>query len=405
MDDNILLFTDSYKITHHRQYPPGTKYVTSYFESRGGKYDELVFFGLQYIIKKWLIGSVVTMEKIKEAKEICKDHFGSDVFNEDGWKYIVEFHKGKLPIEIKAVDEGTIVPVKNVLFTVENTDPECFWLVNYFETLLVQCWYPITVATKSYHMKKTIHKYLTLTSNEGISDIDFRLHDFGCRGASSFESSSIGGCAHLINFQGTDTLPAISLAKKFYDCRIAGFSIPAAEHSTITSWGKNHEIEAYRNMCQVFPNLTVAIVSDSYDIFYSVENYWCKELKDLLDKRCEKGLRTVIRPDSGDAKNVLIGMLQILEKHFKITINELGYKVLPNHIRIIQGDGVNESSLNDILCYITGQGWSAENLYFGCGGGLLQKMNRDTLKFAYKCSSININGVECGDNINTTPPF
>jgi len=135
--DNIILATDSYKVSHYRQYPPESEYVYSYFESRGGKFDEICFFGLQYFIKRYMTGVVVTAEKIKEAKELYDMHMGPGHFNEEGWKHIMEAHGGKLPIAIKAVPEGTIVPVKNVLFTMVNTDPKCFWLTNYLETLLV----------------------------------------------------------------------------------------------------------------------------------------------------------------------------------------------------------------------------------------------------------------------------
>ena len=131
--DNLLLCCDSYKVTHHMQYPPNTSLVYSYFESRGGKFDKTLFFGVQYILKRWLTGSVVTEKNIAEAKEVYRSHFGRDFFNEDGWKYIVQTHGGRLPVRIKAVPEGTLVPTRNVLFTVENTDPRCYWLTNYLE--------------------------------------------------------------------------------------------------------------------------------------------------------------------------------------------------------------------------------------------------------------------------------
>ncbi|CBY40383.1 unnamed protein product, partial [Oikopleura dioica] len=176
-EHNIILLTDSYKVSHHLQYPPKTSYCYSYFESRGGKFKNVIFFGLQYIVKKYLTGVQVTEEKIQEqkklgirknmycvTKEILSEHLGSVPFNEAGWRYILENHGGKLPVIIKAVPEGTTVPVKNVLFTVENTDPECYWLVGYLETILLQCWYPSTVASYSHEMKKVIHQALKATS-------------------------------------------------------------------------------------------------------------------------------------------------------------------------------------------------------------------------------------------------
>lgn len=179
--------TRNVKVTHHNQYPEGTTHVYSYFESRGGKFSEVCFFGLQYIIKRWLVGPVVTREMIDEAKQFYKSHFGGlDIFNEEGWNHIAEVHNGHLPLKIKAVPEGTVVPVKNVLFTVENTDPHVPWLTNWFETLLVQVWYPMTVCTNSRAQKLIIAHYLHETA-DSLDGIHFKLHDFGYRGASSVE--------------------------------------------------------------------------------------------------------------------------------------------------------------------------------------------------------------------------
>ena len=154
--NNLIFLTDSYKVSHHKQYPKGTEHVYSYFESRGGKFNEACFCGLQYLIKKYLCGKVVTQEMIDEATKLYEKHFGTNqnVFNREGWQYILDTHDGYLPIQIKAVPEGTILPVKNCCMTVENTDPKCFWLVNFVETLLVQVWYPMTVATNSREQKK-----------------------------------------------------------------------------------------------------------------------------------------------------------------------------------------------------------------------------------------------------------
>lgn len=154
-------------------------------------------------------------------------HLPSVPFNESGWRYILEKHDGRLPIKIRAIKEGTVIPVKNILFSVENTDPECYWLVGYLETLFVQVWYPCTVATFSHEMKKTIRSSLLETS-ETTEGLTFQLHDFGFRGVSSVESAGIGGVAHLVNFRGTDTIQSLVVARKYYDCQIAGFSVPAS---------------------------------------------------------------------------------------------------------------------------------------------------------------------------------
>ena len=161
--DNIMLLTDSYKVSHHVQYPPKTTLVYSYFESRGGLHDEICFFGLQYLIKKYLVGQVVTEAKIQQAAEILGAHLGPTIFNEAGWRYILQTHGGKLPVRIKALPEGTVIGVKNCCMTIENTDPKCYWLVNYLETLLVEVWYPMTVATNSREMKKILMHYLNKT--------------------------------------------------------------------------------------------------------------------------------------------------------------------------------------------------------------------------------------------------
>ncbi|XP_071961446.1 nicotinamide phosphoribosyltransferase-like [Antedon mediterranea] len=389
--DNILLVTDSYKVTHHMQYPKGTTKIYSYFESRGGKYPETVFFGLQYILKRWLVGSVVTKEMIQEAKEFYNLHFGEDVFNEEGWTYILKKHGGRIPIKIRAVPEGTVVPVKNVLFTVENTDPEVPWITNYFETLLVQVWYPMTVATNSRAQKEVIANNMTETSDT-LEKLPFMLHDFGFRGVTSVESAAIGGASHLLNFVGSDTIAGMVMGRKYYGCDMAGFSIPAAEHSTITSWGKSHEKEAFANMLDSFPNGLVAVVSDSYDIFNACENIWGKELKDKIVKRGENGGSLVVRPDSGDPPDVVIKVLEILGKAFGTTDNSKGYKVLPDYIRIIQGDGINYEMLGTVLQRMKDHKWSADNIVFGSGGALLQKLNRDTQKCAFKCSYAEVDG-------------
>ena len=194
------------QISHHRQYPVGTTTVYSYFESRGGKFPKTVFFGLQYILKRWLVGPVVDARMVREAKAFYHAHFGGqDIFHADGWTHIVEKHGGYLPLRIKAVPEGTVVPTRNVLFTVENTDPDCAWLTNWFETLLVQAWYPITVATNSRYQKEIIADAMAATA-DSLDGLPYKLHDFGYRGASSVESAAIGATAHLVNFAGTDTI-------------------------------------------------------------------------------------------------------------------------------------------------------------------------------------------------------
>lgn len=382
---NLILMTDSYKVSHWKQYPKGTTRVFSFFESRGGKFPEVTFFGLQYFLKRYLMGCVVTTDDIEEAREFFARHFGTELMNEAGWRRIVEVHGGRLPIEIRAIPEGTTVPVSNVLMTVENTDPELPWLTNYLETLLSEVWYPTTVATQSREMKKLILRYLEKTGDPSL--IDFKLHDFGFRGSTSPESAGLGGAAHLVNFKGTDTITALVVAKDYYDEPMAGFSIPAAEHSTITSWGEEHEADAYRNMLEAYPTGLVAVVSDSYDVFHACGEIWGKLLKNAV---LERDGVLIVRPDSGYPPMVVTQVLDILGQRFGFSVNEKGYKVLNPKIRVIQGDGIDYAMLDKILSAMEGLRWSADNIAFGSGGGLLQKVDRDTQKFAFKCSAVEI---------------
>jgi nicotinamide phosphoribosyltransferase len=384
-ESNLLLLTDSYKLTHWKQYPPNTTKVYSYFESRGGDYPETVFFGLQYLIKKYLEGKVVTQQKIDEAEEFAALTLGDkNLLNRAGWEHILDHWDGNLPIKIKAVPEGTVVPNHNVLITVENTDPRCWWLTNFLETLLVQAWYPITVATQSREIKKVIRSFLEKTGNPAL--VDFKLHDFGFRGVSSVESAGIGGAAHLVNFRGTDTLVALKVLRTYYRHPMAGFSIPAAEHSTITSWGKENEVKAYENMLDQFKG-TRAVVSDSFNIFNACEKLWGEELK---AKILNLDGVLVIRPDSGEPSDVVLKVMEILGEKFGFRVNSKGFRVIHDKVRVIQGDGVNYSSIKQILETLLANNWSTDNISFGMGGALLQKLNRDTLKFAFKCSYVEI---------------
>lgn len=388
-NNNIILLTDSYKVSHYRQYPPNTRTIYSYFESRGGRFEEVVFFGLQYLLKRYVEGVRVTSEHIAEAEELYAQHFGErTLFNKAGWEHILAKHDGRLPVRVRAVAEGTAVPVHNAMMTIENTDPMCYWLPNYLETLLVQTWYGSTVATISREIKKLILSYLVETGTP--EQIDFKLHDFGFRGVSSVESAGIGGAAHLVNFMGTDTVAALACIKKYYNTNAAhGFSIPASEHSTITAWGRENEELAYANMLMQYPEGVVACVSDSYDIYNACERIWGMALRDKVLAR--KGT-LVVRPDSGNPSEVVWNVVEILGEKFGYTHNRKGYKVLHPNVRVIQGDGVEYDAIRAILQTLKLHGWSADNIAFGMGGALLQKLNRDTQKFAFKCSWADVGG-------------
>ena len=381
--DNLILDTDSYKASHFLQYPPGMTAMFSYIESRGGRYDRTVFFGLQYILKKYMTQRV-TLEMVNEADAFLRAH--GEPFPRDGWEYIARELDGRLPLKIRAVAEGSVVPTHNVLVTVESTDPRVYWVVGWLETQLMRVWYPITVSTQSYFIKQEILAALEKSSDDAWGEIGFKLHDFGSRGVSSRESAEIGGMAHLVNFMGSDTIAGVWAANHFYHSDMAAFSIPAAEHSTITAWGKKREVDAYRNMLNQFakPGALVACVSDSYDLENAVQNLWGSALREQV---IASGATLVVRPDSGDPPTIVRRTLEQLDAAFGHTVNTKGYRVL-NHVRVIQGDGINQNSIRAILQNAMDGGYSATNVTFGMGGALLQQLNRDTQKFAMKLSAV-----------------
>lgn len=384
INKSIITNTDSYKFSQYNQYPEGTTNVYSYVESRGGTWKQTVFFGLQMFLKEYLTKQI-TQEDIIVGEMLATVH--GEPFNREGWEYILREHNGYLPLRIKAVPEGSVIPVKNVLATVENTDSNCGWLTSYVETPLLRgIWYPTTVATNSYESKRIILDYLNRTGDSSL--IDFKLHDFGARGVSSFESAGIGGLSHLVNFKGTDTITALFYGREYYNIDMAGFSIPAMEHSTVTSWTRAGEVDSYRNMVKLYgkPGSLFACVSDSYNI-YDACHMWGTVLKDDV---INSGATLVVRPDSGYPPEVVLNCLKILDEHFGHTVNDKGFKVL-NHVRIIQGDGITQDTIDRILYRIMVAEYSADNVAFGQGGKLLQGVDRDTQKFAMKCSSIVVN--------------
>lgn len=395
ISNNPILTTDSYKYSHFAQYPAGTSHVYSYIEARGTKIEgveEVVMFGLQKYIKDVLM-KPITKQQVEEAKLFCEQH--GVPFNYEGWMIIVNEHRGFLPISIRAVPEGTPIPLGNLMVSVANTDERLPWLTSFVETdILRSVWYGSTVATLSREMKKTIKHHLDLTSDNPDAELPFKLHDFGCRGVSSLESAAIGGAAHLVNFMGTDTVPGLTMVMDYYDAGMVGYSIPAAEHSTMTLRGREHEKESYQAMIDAYaaPGKIFAVVSDSYDIYNAVKNIWVKG--GLLQQVKEKGATVVIRPDSGDPVLEPIGVIELLMEELgdEVYVNSKGYRVLPDYVRVIQGDGIDHKDLEKILSILTAKGISASNIAFGMGGGLLQKVNRDTFKFAMKASYAIVDG-------------
>ena len=387
---NLLLNTDSYKASHFRQYRQGSELVSSYIEARAGdgETSEMLFFGLQIFLMQYL-SNPITGADVEEAEAFWTAH--GEPFNRQGWMHIVDHHKGRLPVRIEAVKEGSLISVKNVLVQIVNTDPACFWLTSYLETALLRAvWYPTTVATRSRAAVEMIRKALVQTDGDDTG-LEFKLHDFGARGATSLEQAGIGGCAHLVNSMGTDTAIGAVYARNFYGADMAGFSIPAAEHSTMTAWGgEAGELEAMRNIITQHPSGLVACVSDSYDLFRAIEDYWGDALKDAVLSRADGFL--VVRPDSGNPTEIVPKVIEALGAKFGFETTTKGYRILNPKVRVLQGDGITQESLEENLEALVNRGLAIGNIAFGMGGGLLQKVDRDTFAFAMKASAIWIDG-------------
>lgn len=392
---NPLFDCDSYKASQWLMMPPNTTNVYSYFESRlGGNspFKKTVFFGLQYLIKNVFL-KPITMADVEYANSLYNEHMG--IFNYEGWKYIVENHNGYLPLEIKAIPEGTVIERSNALYTIENTDPNCFWVTQWIETIMVRLWYSINVATLSYYTKQRLIEFLKISSDKDPqSEVLFKMHCFGARGSASSEASMIGGLAHLTSFMGTDNVTSLLCAKEVYNTNeMVGFSVIAGEHSNYTSWGVEREKDSYENVIDTFggKNPIFAMVVDSFDMENAIKNIIGVQLK---DKIINSGSTFTLRLDSGIPVESVMNALNWLTESFGYTVNSKGYKVLPDYIRILQGDGINYDSIGEICQTMIDNQYSIDCIIFGQGGGILQQHDRDTLRFAQKCSSIVVDGVE-----------
>ena len=378
---NFILDTDSYKFSHFLGYPKDVTHVYSYAESRGGEYDATVFFGLQKFLME-LAAVRITSENIDEAEVFAKDH--GVPFNRNGWEIIVRDYDGKIPVRIKAVPEGSVIPTRNVLVTVENTDPRLPWLTSYVETALLRAtWYPTTVATRIHEMKKRIKPYFDRTSDSG--DMGFAILDFSARGCSSRETAEIGGMAHLLSFVGSDNIPAVVAASRFYYEPMAAFSVAATEHSVMTSFGEEHEFESFEYLIDnMMPeNGILSVVSDTWNV-YRATRYW----GELVEKIRAKNGILVVRPDSGEMREVLPTVMKTLEASFGYDLNSKGFKVLRN-VKVLQGDGINEHTVVEPFAIAEELGISADSVMTGSGGGLMQaNIDRDTCKFAFKASNV-----------------
>lgn len=380
---NRVMLADSYKYSHASQYPNMIS-MYDYMEARSDKhYPEVVFVGLQGILQEYFTTPIKQWE-VDEAFEMAQMH--GVPFDKAGWDYIVQKLDGNIPVVIKAVPEGTVMPVKTVLMTVESTDPKVPWIAGWLETILMKVWYPSTVATKAYFVRKMLEKF---GSPEWAQ---FAYHNFGDRGSSSVETAAIGGYAHLAaGFMGTDNFNSLRYIRNNYGSKCAAFSVFATEHSTTTAnamGSKIKELQFVERMLIENPEKAImSFVADSYNIYNFTDMVTRPggRIRTIIDER--ENQKFVIRPDSGDALEVIAEMLKIMEANGVFDI-EIGGRKSSSKWGILWGDGITPKTIEDILTMAMEMGYAAETFVFGSGGDIMQNVNRDTLGFAVKCSSI-----------------
>lgn len=408
---NLLTKTDVYKMGHCEQYPDKMQYVYSYLMARSGAtIDKSVFFGLQYYLKRYL-SLPITDANVDEFMDTRQRILGSnstDGSTERKMRQLVKL--GHLPLLIKAVPEGTIIPPRNVLLTITNTHPEFYWTVGFVESLLLKLWYSTTVASVSFQYRALVDRYFQDTVDPTSHFLKpFMVHDFGYRGDSSEESAEISGAAHLLSFTGSDTIPAFGFVKQYYrgsDTLDRGgsimVSVPASEHSVMCAFGRDRELDAYKNMLKIYPAGLVSIVSDTYDIWNVLTNF-AGILKDDILARDGK---VVFRPDSGNPEHIICGdpnadpkspagkgCIKLLDEMFGSTVNGRGYRVLHNNIGLIYGDGMYLQRYAAVLERLKSMGYASSNLVIGIGG-ILRNHGRDTMGFAIKATNVIVDGVD-----------
>lgn len=396
-----ILNADTYKATHWTFEHPSFENSYGYIEARkGGEFTHIQFLGLQYFLRFYLTQQV-THAMIDEAEAELTAH--GVPFHRSAWERVVDVHGGFIPVRVRALPEGVVVEQGMVLVTVESTDPEIPGMAAYVETAILRAvHYPTTIATRSMRWWRLMNHYYTET---GVAPASFAMVDFGARGAHSTESAALGGMAHLVNFEVTDNLMGIRFAKHSYPWDgMPGFSIPATEHSVTTSWGADNEKAFFEHIIEVHgdkPGLggegryPVSVVIDTYDQDNAIRTWLTPESEGgLLDKLKASNMRVVLRPDSGDPITNVVHILNLIGSLVGAEVNEKGYRVLPDFVRVIQGDGINEDSLRRLMATIAYHKWSLDNMVFGSGGGLLvHEAERDTHRFAMKTSEVIIGGI------------
>jgi nicotinamide phosphoribosyltransferase len=349
-----------------------------------------------------------------DADEVCAEYQTMlDRYlgpNQIGTEHIRALHDlGYLPLEFKALPEGTRVPLRVPMFTVENTHPDFAWLVNYFETILsATLWMPSTSATNAMRVRELLDSWARKVGApaEGVA---FQGHDFSMRGMSGLESACLSGIGHLTAFTGTETVPVLEFIDTYYptDQFIAG-TVPATEHSVMCAGGEDDEYDTYKRLLNLYPSGILSVVSDTWDLWKVLT----QTIPALYNEIMERDGKLVIRPDSGDPADIICGwnpndlnpafkdrpaakgVYELLWETFGGHVNEAGYKVLDSHIGVIYGDAMNYDRINDICSRLEAKGFSMESLVFGLGSYGYQYQTRDTFGFAIKATNVVINGEE-----------
>lgn len=407
---NPILLTDFYKTEHFKMYPKNTTMIYSNFTPRKSRIkgiDSVVFFGLQYFIKKYLIKCFneeffqVPIEKVLEEYKFA--------INTDT-QHIEDLHKlGYLPIEIKALPEGTLCPIGVPCFTIKNTHPNFGWLTNYLETLIsCELWQSITSATIAYEYRKLLNKFALQTTGT-TEGVQWQGHDFSMRGMSSVASAINSGMGHLTSFTGTDCIPAIYALKENYNAEVLiGASVPATEHSVQCMGGKEDEVGTFKRLLDLYPTGILSVVSDTWDLWKVCTEY----LPQLKEQILSRNGKLVIRPDSGDPVDIICGNLfkwsgtekdnhiseskgvvELLWEVFGGTTNKYGYKELDSHIGAIYGDSITLESAQAICERLKAKGFASNNIIFGIGSFTYQYNTRDTFGFAMKATYGEVNGI------------
>lgn len=414
---NPMNLIDGYKADHRRQYPEGTEFVYSNFtprQSRVPGVDKVVFFGLQYFIKEYLIErwnegffKRPKDEVLKSYKRRMDNYLGPDAIS---CEHVAELHDlGYLPIKIKALPEGTLVPVGIPVLTIVNTIANFSWLTNYLETLMSNIlWKPITSATTAFQYRKKFEEFAEKTGYDKLF-IPWQGHDFSFRGMSGNEDALMSGAAHLLSFTGTDTIPAIDFLEMYYnadsDKELIGGSVPATEHSVMSMGEKESEINTFKRfITKLYPTGIVSIVSDTWDFWKVMTEYLPILKEDIL----ARDGRLVIRPDSGDPVKIICGdnetapsflteaqikgAYELLWDTFGGTINDKGYKVLDPHVCLIYGDSITLERQDSILNLLEKKGFAFSNGVLGIGSFTYEYVTRDTFGFAMKATWGQVNG-------------